>query len=183
MSLHCTTDLLQVVWHHAGPYDAAAPSRNQNQPKTKAPMRAFDPAAAAAQLKEQQQQQQQQQQQALQIQKPAPEAPPMPRSNTTISLATPPLPPAKDTNDGPTRRAQAALDKKPTNRRTSGGGLTGQYSTSMPTSGGYFPNMDDATDEAEMARRDRQKQRDEKRRALKAAWGIDTRTSLLREMH
>ena len=97
-----------------------------------------------------------------------------PRAPSTISLATPPVPPTKDNNDGPTRRAQAALDRKPTTRRTSGG-LTGQYSTSMPTSGGYFPEMKEASDEAEVARRDRQRQREEKRRALKAAWGTDNR--------
>jgi len=45
----------------------------------------------------------------------------------------------------------------------------------MPSSGGYFPEMKESSDEAEVARRDRQRQREEKRRALKAAWGIDTR--------
>jgi hypothetical protein len=142
------------VWHHAGPYDAAAPSRNQNLPNTKAPMRAFNlqkaqPAIPTAQ-------------EAVQP------VPPVPRGPSTISLATPPIPPKKDNNDGPTQRAQAALDRKPTTRRTSGGGLTGQYSTSMPTSGGYFPEMKESSDEADIARRDRQRQREEKRRALKA---------------
>jgi len=48
----------------------------------------------------------------------------------------------------------------------------------MPTSGGYFPDMAaEPTDEAEIARRERQRQREDKRRALKAAWGIDTRES------
>lgn len=130
-------------------------------------MRAFDPAAAAAQLQEAQQQQKMQQEAQQQV-------PTMPRPAPAVSLASPPLPPAKDNNEGPTRRAQAVLDKKPTTRRTSGG-LTGQYSTSMPTSGGYFPNMDEPADEAELARRDRQRQREDKRRALKAAWGIDNR--------
>ena len=35
--------------------------------------------------------------------------------------------------------------------------------------------MKEASDEAEVARRDRQRQREEKRRALKAAWGTDNR--------
>jgi len=56
-----------------------------------------------------------------------------------------------------------------------GGGLTGQYSTSMPASGGYFPDVNQLPDEAANARKERQKQREEKRKALKAAWGTDTR--------
>jgi hypothetical protein len=47
----------------------------------------------------------------------------------------------------------------------------------MPASGGYFPNPDDM-DEAALARKERQNQRDAKRRALKAAWGIDNREYL-----
>jgi hypothetical protein len=49
----------------------------------------------------------------------------------------------------------------------------------MPASGGYFPdlNEDGGGDEADMARKERQRQRDDKRRALKAAWGTDTRES------
>lgn len=47
----------------------------------------------------------------------------------------------------------------------------------MPTSGGYFPEgvAGDAGDEAANARRERQRERENKRRALKAAWGTDTR--------
>ena len=146
------------MWHHSGPYDAAAPSRNQNLPTTKAPMRAFNGEQAAQALS------------------PAKEQVDVRTPRTgSISLASPPVPPAKDHNDGPTKRAQAALDKKPTAPRRTSGGLTGQYSTSMPTSGGYFPEMQEPKDDAEMARRERQRHREEKRKALKAAWGIDTR--------
>lgn len=66
----------------------------------------------------------------------------------------------------------------PNSRRVSGGGLTGQYSTSMPASGGYFPDADAEVDEAALMRKERQKERDSKRRALKAAWGIDNRKLL-----
>ena len=97
---------------------------------------------------------------------------------TTIALASPPPPPppAKDAGDGVSKRAQVATRHAPsTSRRAGGGGLTGQYSTSMPASGGYFPDMEEPTDEAALARRERQKEREQKRKALKAAWGIDTR--------
>lgn len=103
-----------------------------------------------------------------------------PRSGAnTISLASPPAPPAKDppAEGQLSRRAQAALRQAPptSNRRVSGSGLTGQYSTSMPASGGYFPDPDAQVDEAAMQRKERQKEREAKRRALKAAWGIDDR--------
>jgi hypothetical protein len=45
----------------------------------------------------------------------------------------------------------------------------------MPASGGYFPDVDQLDDEVAMMRKERQRQREEKRRALKAAWGTDTR--------
>lgn len=45
----------------------------------------------------------------------------------------------------------------------------------MPTSGGYFPDVSQLQDDAALARMERQKERDNKRRALKAAWGTDTR--------
>ncbi|OCF36475.1 hypothetical protein I316_01724 [Kwoniella heveanensis BCC8398] len=149
------TGLGTAMWHHSGPYDAAAPSRNTNLPTSKAPMQAFHP--------------------------PPVQSPPR-TGPTTISLSSPPVPPAKDIpTDGaervPHRRAPSGNKHGiPANtRRVSGGGLTGQYSTSMPASGGYFPAMsDEPTDEAELMRRERQREREAKRQALKAAWGIDT---------
>ncbi|ORY27199.1 hypothetical protein BCR39DRAFT_560142 [Naematelia encephala] len=138
------TGLGSAMWHHSGPYDAAAPSRNTNLPPSKAPMRAFNGAP---------------------VQSP-------PRGPTTISLSSPPVPPSKDLPEGNGhKRAQSAMRAQATRRQS--GGLTGQYSTSMPASGGYFPDPDEGTDDASTARRDRQKQRDDKRRALKAAWGTD----------
>lgn len=83
----------------------------------------------------------------------------------SISLVSPP----STTKEEPRR-----VPKAP--RRTSGG-LSGQYSTSMPASGGYFPDVDQLDDEVAMMRKERQRQREEKRRALKAAWGTDTRES------
>ena len=152
---------LIIVWHHAGPYDAAAPSRNKNLPETKAPMRAFPEQAAAAAAAA-----------------PSPQRKEQP-TQPAVQHATPPIPPTKDTEQGPTKRAQAALRERPTHsaqRRTSGG-LTGQYSTSVP-SGGYFASvMDEPMSEAALAQRERQREREQKRRALKAAWGIDERKS------
>ncbi|WWC60957.1 uncharacterized protein I303_103534 [Kwoniella dejecticola CBS 10117] len=145
------TGLGSAMWHHSGPYDAAAPSRNTNLPNNRAPMQAF---------------------RAPPVQSPPPKGP------TTISLSSPPVPPAKDeVTDRPAhRRGQSGnrYGAPPANRRVSGGGLTGQYSTSMPSSGGYFPNMDAPQDEATLARLERQREREAKRQALKAAWGIDT---------
>ncbi|WVQ71715.1 hypothetical protein IAR50_001256 [Cryptococcus sp. DSM 104548] len=143
------TGLGSAMWHHAGPYDAAAPSRNNNAPNSKAPMRAFGKDA-----------------------KPA--APPTPqRGPSSISLAAP-TPPAKDspTGEQPERRRPG---RAVPGRHPGGGGLTGQYSTSMPTDGGYFPNDDgEPQDEAAILRMEKQRERDAKRMALKAAWGIDT---------
>ncbi|WVF72058.1 hypothetical protein IAT40_006870 [Kwoniella sp. CBS 6097] len=149
------TGLGTAMWHHSGPYDAAAPSRNTNLPTSKAPMQAFHP--------------------------PPVQSPPR-TGPTTISLSSPPVPPAKDipldAGDRPPHRRAPSGNRHgiPANsRRVSGGGLTGQYSTSMPASGGYFPAMsDEPTDEAELMRRERQREREAKRQALKAAWGIDT---------
>ena len=145
------------VWHHSGPYDAAAPSRNTNLPHSKAPMQAFHGQPITS----------------------------PPRTGpTTISLSSPPPPvPGKspageqpETGARPIKKGQTVMREKHTqSRRISGGGLTGQYSTSMPASGGYFPDMDAMEDEAAMARKERQRERESKRRALKAAWGIDTR--------
>jgi hypothetical protein len=85
---------------------------------------------------------------------------------TSISVVPPPPVPAKEE---PRRVPRAP-------RRTSGG-LSGQYSTSMPASGGYFPDVDQLEDDVALMRKERQRQREEKRRALKAAWGTDTRKS------
>ncbi|WVO20786.1 uncharacterized protein IAS62_002086 [Cryptococcus decagattii] len=143
------TGLGSAMWHHPGPYDAAAPSRNTNLPTTKAPMKAFQKSES-------------------------PVAPP--RGPSTISLS-PPVPPAKDTprdvSEPDRRRPSRGIS---TGRRSAGDGLTGQYSTSMPSDGGYFPNIgeEDPQDEVTLARIERQKERESKRKALKAAWGIDT---------
>jgi hypothetical protein len=49
----------------------------------------------------------------------------------------------------------------------------------MPASGGYFPDVDQLEDDVALMRKERQRQREEKRRALKAAWGTDTRKSAI----
>lgn len=89
-----------------------------------------------------------------------------PARTTPTSISVAPPPPSKE---------EPRRVPKPS-RRTSGG-LSGQYSTSMPASGGYFPDVDQLEDEAALMRKERQRQREEKRRALKAAWGTDTRKS------
>jgi hypothetical protein len=132
------SQVLMIVWHHSGPYDAAAPSRNTNLPVSRAPMQAFHGQTA---------------------QQPARTTP------TSVSVAPPPPVPAKEEPRRVPSRAP---------RRTSGG-LSGQYSTSMPASGGYFPDVDQLEDDVALMRKERQRQREEKRRALKAAWGTDTR--------
>ncbi|WVR05295.1 hypothetical protein IAU60_002309 [Kwoniella sp. DSM 27419] len=142
------TGLGSAMWHHAGPYDAAAPSRNTNLPPAKAPMQAFNG--------------------------PAVQSPPR-TGPTTISLSSPPVVPPKDeTSEKPAHRRGTSGARAVNTRRVSGGGLTGQYSTSMPSSGGYFPNMEEPMDEAAIMRRERQREREAKRQALKAAWGTDT---------
>lgn len=60
-----------------------------------------------------------------------------------------------------------------------GGGLTGQYSSSVPSGGAYFPEVEEPTNEADIARMERLREKEMKRRALKAAWGVDEREYLL----
>ncbi|BEI83623.1 hypothetical protein CcaverHIS002_0402270 [Cutaneotrichosporon cavernicola] len=143
-----------AMWHHSGPYDAAAPSRNLNQPKTHAPMRAFEreeaakAAVAAATAKE----------------SPSRTVP------QVVAHAPAPAVPPKD-NDGGARSPTVATRNMP--RRTSGG-LSAQYSTSYPTGGGHFPNQDVLPeDETPTSPRYQRRQKEEKQRALQAAWGID----------
>ncbi|KAL1406825.1 hypothetical protein Q8F55_006234 [Vanrija albida] len=134
------TGLGSAMWHHAGPYDAAAPSRNLNTPAAKAPMYAFGTSAPKD------------------GQSPAAAAPaPSPHSV--------PVPPPKDSAGE--RRGSA----RPISGRASGG-LSGQYSTSVP-SGSYFPEHQSVPENDGDDHPGRRRQTD-KERALKAAWGIDT---------
>jgi hypothetical protein len=78
------------------------------------------------------------------------------------------------------QRAQHAL-RQGRNASSPGlsGGLSAQYSTSMPNSGGYFAvtsGGDGGVDE----RRQKEKEREQKRRAMQAAWGVDTRESAVK---
>ncbi|RXK38630.1 hypothetical protein M231_04136 [Tremella mesenterica] len=138
------TGLGSAMWHHSGPYDAAAPSRNLNLPPSKAPMQAFH----------------------------GPPVTSPPRGVATISLSSPPPVPGKiptgDVPEMPTRpvrKGQSAIrDKHTQSRRVSGGGLTGQYSTSMPSSGAYFPVLRENGMEDTQPRKGWNN-------ALKEAWG------------
>jgi len=54
------------------------------------------------------------------------------------------------------------------------GGLTAQYSSSMPNSGGYFAaDVRGGANEELTERRQREKERELKRKAMQAAWGVD----------
>jgi hypothetical protein len=74
------------------------------------------------------------------------------------------------------RRASASAARPIGAHRRSGGGLSGQYSSSVPSGGGLFPD-DGQPENPEDESVNRRRAREEKRRALKAAWGIDTRKS------
>lgn len=84
-----------------------------------------------------------------------------------VSPAGVPVPPPKDIAGGE-RRGSA----RPISGRASGGGLSGQYSTSVP-SGSYFPEHQPVPEDGED--HPGRRRQTEKERALKAAWGIDTR--------
>lgn len=94
-----------------------------------------------------------------------------PRKESTISLSDAAEPVRRPDHGHRQKSSMSATARRSSN----GGGLTGQYSTSMPSSGGYFPEPSEPQDEASIARKERQAQREAKRRALKAAWGIDER--------
>lgn len=73
------------------------------------------------------------------------------------------------------RRGSASAARAIGSHRRTSGGLSGQYSTSMPATGGYFPEdaaLEEDPDDEEAHRR---RAREDKHRALQAAWGIDTR--------
>ncbi len=58
-------------------------------------------------------------------------------------------------------------------------GLSAQYSTSMPNSGGYFAARGAGDNDVD-DRRQREKDREQKRRAMQAAWGVDAREHAVR---
>ena len=98
--------------------------------------------------------------------------------------STSPAKPGAPAPDVPEKDVPVAVPEKTEPRRVAvqragssrtGGGLTGQYSSSVPSAGAYFPQDDEPTNEAELARMDRLREKEMKRRALKAAWGVDER--------
>lgn len=181
--------------HHSGPYDAAAPSRNDVKKvgQSRAPMKAFqdvsggvDPAPAG-------------------ISRPGPSKRPseagFAENPFEDNAATSPMSPSDlDRNYLPVLGSTATSSSNDASRRlpfkthhkkhsskhgqmTSprGEGLTGQYSTSLPASGGYFPQAtgqkasDQGNDWEAEERRRREREREHKHKALQAAWGIDER--------
>jgi hypothetical protein len=180
--------------HHSGPYDAAAPSRNDVKKvgQSRAPMKAFqdvsggvDPAAVG-------------------INRPGPSKRPseagVAENPFDDNQATSPISPsdldknylpvlgstATSSNDASGRLPFKTHHKKHSSKHgqmTSprGEGLTGQYSTSLPASGGYFPShnagpqANDANAWEAEERRRREREREHKHKALQAAWGIDER--------
>lgn len=190
--------------HHSGPYDAAAPSRNDIKKvgQSRAPMKAFrdvsggiDPAAANIN--------------ATGINSSGSSKRPSETDFTENpfddSLAISPMSPseldkaflpalgsgtASTSNDVSRRAPHKTHHKKHSSKHGQGvtsprgEGLTGQYSTSLPASGGYFPAhapggaaSNDKNDWEVDERRRRERERDHKHRALQAAWGIDERES------
>lgn len=131
----------------SGPYDAAAPSRNLHGPQTKAPMHAFSG--------------------------PVPPVAAPARQASAISIGDTPNP---RENNGEQAVVGGRRPSGAANRRRSSGGLSNPYSSSLPASGGFFPDTHpEEMDETDYARRERERQREEKYKAMKAAWGIDTR--------
>jgi hypothetical protein len=193
------------MWHHSGPYDAAAPSRNDAKERgaERAPMAVFDPRKGSrvteldgkalegeigagqrpghTRLRSGSISQMQQQQQQQQAQTPDQE----------LTLPTLPLTAGIPMTARPSRSGRKPSVSSPGIY----GSLQDEYSTSVPTSGGYFPtdltNPGSAEVEGKGKRgsvssdieekRMREKERESKRRALQAAWGIDERESGFRE--
>lgn len=186
--------------HHSGPYDAAAPSRNDVKKvgQSRAPMKAFkdvsggvDPAAAAINM-------------AGSSKRPS-DATYTENPFDDDNLAMSPLSPsemdkaflpalatgaASSSNEASRRGTHKTHHKKHSSKygqnMTSprGEGLTGQYSTSLPASGGYFPThgasgtpSGEQNDWEVDERRRREREREHKHKALQAAWGIDERES------
>jgi hypothetical protein len=185
--------------HHSGPYDAAAPSRNDIKKvgQSRAPMKAFkdvsgDVDHAASGIS------------APGSSKRPSDATytenPFDDDNYAMSPSSPSemdkafLPAlgsgAASSNEASRRAPHKTHHKKHSSKHgqnlTSprGEGLTGQYSTSLPASGGYFPTHtaggaggDEKNDWEVDERRRREREREHKHKALQAAWGIDERKS------
>lgn len=193
------TGLGKSMWHHSGPYDAAAPSRNDARERgaERAPMAVFDPRKGSQVTA--------QDSRALEREND----PEKGRSKRRSSSAARRNVDLGDNEDGdvvlPTLGTSAipmtARPSQRNGRKLSAsspgvyGSLQEEYSTSVPTSGGYFPTSTDGgnvaglespkkgrnsvflDDEDEEKRR--QKEREQKRRALQAAWGIDERKLMI----
>lgn len=176
--------------HHSGPYDAAAPSRNDVKKvgQSRAPMKAFQDVSGGVDPA------------AIGINRPAPAKRPseagFSENPFEDNLATSPMSPSDmDKNYLPvlgssTYHASRRPPHKTHHKKHSskhgqmtsprGEGLSGQYSTSLPVSGGYFPHAarqtgDDQNGWEADERRRREREREHKHKALQAAWGIDER--------
>ena len=208
------------MWHHSGPYDAAAPSRNDAKERgaERAPMGVFDPrkGSKVTELDVR----------ALQsvTETTSNSTPTSAQSGagagagvgqarpqqgrfrsgsiTRVTLGDPKASPGLEqevvipslTNSGAipmTARPSRPGRKTSINSPGIYGSLQEEYSNNLPSSGGYFEtgspravgspgkriSMGPAGNEEEEERRIRQRERDQKRRALQAAWGIDERES------
>lgn len=187
------------MWHHSGPYDAAAPSRNDARERAgeRAPMMVFDPTRGSR---------------VTELDGRAlsngydPMAGGYPSGSASAGVvvpgkrrssidkgkhahnhshgklsATPPI----SEDYVPTLSTQIISAKPKPARHASSPGIFGslqeEYSSSMPASGGYLSAREGGMggmgggEEEDSERRIRQKEREQKRRALQAAWGIDER--------
>jgi hypothetical protein len=181
------------MWHHSGPYDAAAPSRNDIKKvgQTRAPMKAFRDVAGGAEVAGPENSTIMHQNNLSSAsgfdatQNPFDDssaAPPMPLVNSEYGIGAS----STETSRAPHKTHHKKHSAKHGGKVMSprGEGLTGQYSTSLPASGGYFPSHasgaaggeEDDWEQDEGKRR--QRERDQKHRALQAAWGMDERESV-----
>lgn len=196
------TGVGKSMWHHSGPYDAAAPSRNDAKERAgdRAPMAVFGrtteldgKALASAKSGESG---------VFLLDEPvtagsagsAAGIPGRKTSSSSRGFSTPaaaamspreekklPLSPDADEDYLPALPASATTpgtNKPRAYRHLSSPGVVGslqeEYSQSLPNSGGYF-SAGGTKNEGVDERRVRQREREQKRKALQAAWGIDER--------
>lgn len=170
------TGLGKSMWHHSGPYDAAAPSRNDAKERgaERAPMAVFDPKKGSL-VTELDSKALGHGRNRSKSQSGDDNIPPIYEHEAVVAPVT--TPGAVPMIARPTRGG-----RKPS---TSGNGIYGslqdEYSNSVPTSGGFAPNSagipsagaNGLSPELDEERRMRERDKEQKRRALQAAWGTD----------
>lgn len=204
------------MWHHSGPYDAAAPSRNDAKERgaERAPMGVFDPRKGSkvteldvkalkhvgnepgsAPLSSAQSGGAARPQHGRFRSGSITRVTQMDSSKSSPGLEQEVTLPALLNAGAIPMTARPSRPGRKTSINSPGiyGSLQEEYSSNLPSSGGYFESsspravgspgkrisMGPSDDPDEEERRIRQKERDQKRRALQAAWGIDERESTI----